>query len=313
MPDISLITSLYRSDEHLPTYINAVEALARDLDLSLEVVIVANDATESERHLLDTFAMTDTMQLTLVHCPRETLYASWNRGIASASSEIMGFWNVDDLRTVEGLQIGYEHLSGSAELVDLAYEVREGARVRLYAPQYQPESLSPKACTAPFFMFHRDLYGRAGAFNAHFRISGDYEWCKRPAVREGIFVRSDVIGGTFVQHGSNLSGGRNPRQHVEYAIALLMNGGYHLLRPVDPALFRQVWAEWGEDAPDALPEALDWLIGEEAEARYADYEYYRQASVWEQRRLTWTARLLGKPTPVERFQPPAKIKAQARS
>ncbi|MEL6526543.1 MAG: hypothetical protein AAFQ07_12630, partial [Chloroflexota bacterium] len=61
MPDISLITSLYRSDEHLPTYIEAVEAVARDLALSLEVVIVANDATEAERHLLDTFALSDIL------------------------------------------------------------------------------------------------------------------------------------------------------------------------------------------------------------------------------------------------------------
>ncbi|MEO1647043.1 MAG: glycosyltransferase family 2 protein [Chloroflexota bacterium] len=313
MPDISLITSLYRSDEHLPTYIEAVEAVARDLALSLEVVIVANDATEAERHLLDTFALSDILQVTLIYCPRETLYASWNRGIALANSDIMGFWNVDDFRTVEGLQTGYKHLSGSAELVELAFEVREGDAVKSYPPQYQPDSLSPKACTGPFFMFHREVYTRAGEFNPHFRISGDYEWCKRSPVREANVVRSDVVGGTFVQHDSNLSGGRNPRQHIEYAIALLMNGGYHLLRPIDPTLFQTVWAEWGDAKPDALPEALDWLIGDEADARYADYEQYRQASVWEQRRLTWTARLLGKPTPVERFQPPATLKAQASS
>ena len=55
--DISLITSLYRSERFLKDYTRQVldvgRRLKQDLGLSLEVVIVANDASDDERHRIE--------------------------------------------------------------------------------------------------------------------------------------------------------------------------------------------------------------------------------------------------------------------
>lgn len=276
MPDISLITSLYRSEKHLPLYIERVQQVSAQLELSLQIVVVVNDATQTERDLLKTLLASDTVEVKIINCERETLYASWNRGITEADSNVLGFWNVDDIRTVEGLTEGFRLLSAGADLVDFAFNIQSDAGIVTQAPEYLHDKLHPKTGVGPFFMIHRRLYELAGQFNENFRIVGDYEFSKRELVREANTKRSDVIAGTFVIHGGNLSGGASPREWVEFNIALMFLREYHFMRPVDPELFKSVWAEWGDDAPDAPVEILDWLIGDDAKRRYQKYTYERQ-------------------------------------
>ena len=103
---ISLITSLYRSEKHLPDYIKRVQSVAAQVDIPLEIVLVANDATETEHQLLATLQQNATFPVTLIHTERENLYASWNRGFEAAQFDILGSWNVDDVRTAEGILAG---------------------------------------------------------------------------------------------------------------------------------------------------------------------------------------------------------------
>lgn len=308
MPDISLITSLYRSDAHLPTYINTVQNVIAQSDLTVEIIVVANDATPTEQRLLTTFAQ-QTPHVQVLHCPRETLYASWNRGIAAASSNIIGFWNVDDTRTIEGLQTAYDALTGAYSLVDFAFQVlvQETNTQTTHPPQYRQHNLSPKAGVGPFFMFTRTLYEQAGPFNPLFRITGDFEWSKRDPVRSTGVKRSEVVAGTFTLHGDNLSGGTHPREWVEFNIVLLEHAAYGLLRPADPVLFAEVWQEWGAAAPPSPSPALTWLMGEGAAERFQAYQRYQHAPKWKQRLQTWFARLTRQPTPVQRFQPPVTL------
>jgi glycosyltransferase involved in cell wall biosynthesis len=113
---ISLITSLYRSEKHLPDYMRRVQNVASQLDFPLEIVIVANDATPDERLLLETLQPHDLLSVHIIHTERETLYASWNRGFAAAQYDMLGAWNVDDVRTVEGLIAAYEALEAGYQL-----------------------------------------------------------------------------------------------------------------------------------------------------------------------------------------------------
>lgn len=274
---ISLITSLYRSEKHLPQYIKRVQYVASQLDFLLEMVVVANDATETERQHLTAFQQTETFTVKLIHTERETLYASWNRGFEAAQFDILGSWNVDDIRSVEGLQAGYDALEADFQLVDLAYDLVQGNSIAHFKPPYRPDSLSPKTGLSPFFMMRRELYQEAGAFNPLFTITGDYEWSKRPIVRTAEYQSLPVVGGQFVLHDSNLSGGRNPMEWVEFNIALIWHRGYEHLRPVDPDKMRETWESWGHTGGAIPDDIAEWLWGDGAHERYESYARERNA------------------------------------
>ena len=274
---ISLITSLYRSEKHLPDYIKRVQSVAAQVDVPLEIVLVANDATATERQLLDSLQQNATFLVNLIHTERESLYASWNRGFEAAQFDRLGSWNVDDVRTVEGLLAGYEALEAGFQLVDMGCDLVEGNSIARYKAPYRPDSLSPKTGLSPFFMMRRELYNEAGNFNESFTITGDYEWSKRPAVRAAEYQPLSVVGGQFVLHDSNLSGGHHPLEWVEFNIALIWYGGYEHLRPVDPDLMREAWETWGHTGGAMPDDIADWLWGEGAHERYAAYTSERNA------------------------------------
>src|SRR3990170_4316019 len=97
--DISLITSTYRSEAFIGAYTRQALALAQGVHaagLGLELVVVANDASETERRALDTLAgaVEPWAAARLLYIPRETLYASWNQGLQVATGQAFGAWNV---------------------------------------------------------------------------------------------------------------------------------------------------------------------------------------------------------------------------
>lgn len=279
--DFSLISSLYRSEAHLPHYLQqAAQTLESTAaaGLSAELVIVANDATAAESELLQAFAARPrNWTLQLLHTPREPLYASWNRGIGVSSGAAVGFWNVDDRRTAAGLVEGCAHIREGCELVEFPLDVQEKGRTRRAPPQFRPGRIHPRAGVGPFFMFTRALYEAAGPFNPHFRIAGDFEWAARPPVQGARCCHAGSSGGLFVLHEGNLSGGRSPLEWVEFNIVLLWRGLPQHLRPVDPDLMRRTWEEWGHSGGAIPPQAADWLWGPGAEERYRRYRREHEA------------------------------------
>lgn len=281
MPDISLITSLYKSQQFLPQYIALAKKLARDVKkagLDLELVIIPNEASENEQNLLrelQDFLHRENIATVQIHdVERESLYASWNRGLSFAKSDVFGFWNVDDSRTAEGLIEGHRLLTNAADMVDFAIKIDKQGKIEQHPPQYQADNLSPAKGVGPFFMFNRRLYKKAGKFIPDFRITGDFEWSKRKAVMQSNTVISDVLAGTFVLHGDNLSGGTSS-EWIEFNIALLIHDAAQLMRPVDPDLMRQYWESWGHQYADISDESATWLWGKDALARYQRFRWER--------------------------------------
>ncbi|MGJ3239474.1 MAG: hypothetical protein ACFE0Q_12260 [Anaerolineae bacterium] len=296
MTDVTLITSLYQSAGFLPQYIAQAQALAREVaqaGVGLEFVIIPNNASDEERALLtglEKVLVAEGIASVQIHyVTRETLYASWNRGMGYARGASFGIWNVDDQRTPQGVIAGHRALANGADLIDLAFNINKGGQVKRHAPQYRPDSLAPRTAVSPFFMFHRRLWQRAGAFIPHFRIVGDFEWSKRAIVREAQVQRSDVIAGTFNLHADNLSGG-TPTEWVEFNIALLMHDAPELMRPVDPSLMRQYWEDWGQEVASISEEHARWLWGDGAQARYERYQWERNLHPFARRILLALAR-----------------------
>ncbi len=223
---ISLITSLYRSEVYLPKYAMRVRQVYQDLKdrgIALEVVIIANDPSDKEKEVLVELQQFSWVKLCVV--PRETLYASWNRGVREATFDILGFWNVDDERyseaLVEGVRVfgekktdvGYFPFVYKRYLAWRSWKVLV-KRVTIDPPEFSAERFVKEMHAGPFFLFTKNCFERIGPFDDRFKIAGDFEWCARAAATER-FQKIDTVAGVFINTGTSLSGSKNPRQQEE--------------------------------------------------------------------------------------------------
>ena len=289
---IAVISSLYRCEKHLPAFTAAVFGFAKrasESGVPAHFLPVVNDATRREHERIEQLASEINShyygRMTPIYVARETLYASWNRGIAATQAPFFTFWNADDFRSSDALSEGYSALRGGATLVDFDYtRVTRVKRlslfpqeVRIHVPcMFDGKSLTRRSGIGPFFMASRSLYTRAGAFDANFQVAGDTEWASR-AAPYAKFYRGQAEGGDFIVHGDNLSNSGGDREDIEVNIIFMRLGAWQQLRPANPRAMREAWEAWGNSGQIALPpEEARFLWGSAAEARWRRYQNERR-------------------------------------
>lgn len=308
---IAVISSLYHSERHLPTFADAVFEFAKTISrngIDVHYVPIVNDASGGERGQIEKLAGDINSnrfgKMSPIYVERESLYASWNRGIALAGTSFFSFWNADDIRSVEGFIEGYRALQAGATLVDFAFSalsVRK--RLGLFPRQrrisrpalFRPDAFTRASGLGPFFMASQKLYEQTGTFDENFRIAGDTEWAGR-AMAHVRFYEARRSGGQFLIHGGNLSNIGSDREDIEVNIIFMRRGDWHQLRPANPSAQRRAWEEWGDQGNIVLPdEAADFLWGAAAEKRWRRYQSERgQPALMRRLRLGLAARGLVK-------------------
>lgn len=271
MGDLSIITSLYKSDKFLPDYVDRVAPVLNSLaraGICTELVIVANDPSENERQHLNTLSHRHDVKT--IYTDRESLYASWNRGLAQSTGQVIGMWNVDDLRTAEALIDGVQRIQAGSELVYFRWRRRElipwlfNIQVVHYSPVVSPpfdrELFQEYFYLGPFFLFSRKAFEQVGPFDPRFSASGDFDWSIR-ASQHIDFYQSDCFAGEFFIHHNNLS--ENDYSYLEDNAVFLKNGLYQFVKAAEPSRMREVWSKWADDYP--LPTSVtDKLWGDHA-------------------------------------------------
>lgn len=224
---ISIITSLYRSDAHTEKYAQRLQKCADELiaaNISFEVICIANDPTELEKRIGDSLGKYPWFKFAPV--PRESIYATWNRGVGMARGTIYTFWNVDDIRFSEAIAAGVKLIeSGEAQLVYFPFIYKRYVRIfnipilakrKIIIPEAFSKQVFMKTMQCgPFFMFSKSAIESIGLFDATFTIAGDYEWCVRAAKSDMRFLRCRTIAGIFTNDGMTLSGSRSSRHNEE--------------------------------------------------------------------------------------------------
>lgn len=289
---IALISSLYRSEAHLPTFTAAVFGFAKRLNehgIEAHYLPIVNDASPREREQINQLAREINRhyygRMTPHYVPRETLYASWNRAISLSQAPFFAPWNADDFRADEAFIEGYEALQAGAELVDFPFtRVMLGARRvpwsrarRVHAPCFFDSArFTRRNGLGTFFMARKSLIDRLGPFDANFRVAGDMEWAGR-AIGRVRFQPGRANGGEFLVHGDNLSNTGSDREDIEVNLIFMRRGDWHQLRPADPRALREAWESWGNPARLRLPaEVADFLWGSEAGERWRRYQRERR-------------------------------------
>lgn len=304
---VAVISSLYQCEPHLRAFTAAVFGFAKQVNamgIAVHYLPIVNDASPSERAEIDLLAREINAhyygRMTPIYVPRESLYASWNRGIAASQAGVIAFWNADDIRHAEGFCEGLRALQSGADLVDFPFtrvsETRTlgifPRRQRRPAPRiFQPDSFARGSGLGPFFMATRALYERVGPFDEAFHVAGDMEWAGR-ALAHARFHAGQCNGGDFHIHGGNLSNTGGDREDIEVNIIFLRRGEWRHLRPAEPQAQKAAWQSWGNIGGARLPaQVADFLWGPGAAARWRQYQRERQQGPLRRRlRLALAAR-----------------------
>lgn len=227
--EISIITSLYNSDQHISKFYKRVLRVAKFLDkkrYNFEIIFIANFPTANEKKYLEKFKET-IKNCMIIEVERETLYASWNRGIKAATGKAICFWNVDDIRFGKALIEGYKKIKNGADIVYFpffSFIARWGRRYLKYLPIFRAEIIIvPKFSITrneegmiggPFFMFAKKIVYHVGYFDEQFKVVGDYDWFIKSGKASAKFSRSLLLAGVYIKQGNNtLSGGYNNHTH----------------------------------------------------------------------------------------------------
>lgn len=225
MSSISITSSLYKTEKFLSDWQISLYNFAKEADilgLDFEINAIANEPSVAELEILNKLAQETWFNLYVVS--RESIYASWNRGVAVANSDVCTSWNVDDSRNPQSILDGLNKIENGAEMVYFPFVYKRyinffGIDVlikkRLITPPaFEREKFIKEMHSGPFYMFTKALYKKVGPYDESFRIAGDFDWCVR-AAKVTDLVKSDVVAGVFEKREGTLSGGKNPLQEQE--------------------------------------------------------------------------------------------------
>jgi len=218
---ISIVTSLYRTDRYLDKFSKRLAKVAKylfDHNVEFELIAIANDPTEAEKAFGERFKQEKWFNF--VSVPRETLYATWNRGVEMAKGEAVGFWNVDDRRHPKAIVEAAERFKQGADLVYFPFLIIWYLNFKNWSlpvkfrfdrsVKYDKREFTRSMRCGPFFMFTKDLYNQVGPFDEQLKIVGDFDWCVRAAKISEKFVLAKNSAGIFRVDGNGLSSGGKP-------------------------------------------------------------------------------------------------------
>ncbi len=225
---ITIITSLYNSDKYLKKYAEYIEKFSmylKNKGVRHEFVIVSNDPNKKELNELSQIKSNSNIDLNIIICPRETLYATWNRGIREAKYENITFWNVDDQRFPEAIIDGLKNIENGSDIVYFPFLYKRYVRILglkilikrkvINSIEYRSDLFLKGMYTGPFFIVKRHIFEVVGVFNDSFKIAGDFEWMTRATKKSLLFKYTPTLAGIFTNDGNTLSGQKNSLQKLE--------------------------------------------------------------------------------------------------
>ena len=231
---ISIVTSLYNSNKYLDKYIEHIEEFSIYLTqnkIQHEFLIISNSPNEEEKAKLDAIKNNENIISKIITCERESLYATWNRGIRESAYPNITFWNVDDLRFPNAIIGGLNKLRAGADIVYFPFIYKRYVRFLDFSilvkikvtktVEFDKKLFMTGMYVGPFFMVSKKAVSEIGNFDETFKIAGDFDWMVRAAKANLRFEKSDILGGIFTNDGTSLSGSKNTLQQEENKTILL--------------------------------------------------------------------------------------------
>jgi len=117
--------------------------------------------------------------------PDKGVYDAFNKGIKSATGDVIGFLNADDTfyneNSIQDIVDAFSNNEIDIVYGNLDYVNEEGKVIRNWISKPYEKGLVKKAWMPahPSFYCKKEVYDRLGGYNDSFKIAGDFELCLR--------------------------------------------------------------------------------------------------------------------------------------
>ena len=204
---ISIITVCYNSEK---TIENTFQSVQSQTYSNIEYIVVDGKSTDETLQIANKYQDVITK---VISEKDKGLYDAMNKGIASATGDIVGILNSDDIFTDNKVleNVANFHLNNNIEasVGNILQFNEEGKTVRKYsAKKWNPEKLKIGFMPAhPAIFFKRDLFKKYGYYHLDFTIGADYELITRFFLKEKISWKFSNITTTSMLIGGVSSSG----------------------------------------------------------------------------------------------------------
>ncbi|MBI5530082.1 MAG: glycosyltransferase [Candidatus Doudnabacteria bacterium] len=225
---VSIITATFKSENYLKSYSKHLQKFADFLlakNFPFEVVIISTLPSAKEKEMLNSLAK--QFWCRVIEFNTRGLYAAWNYGLSKARGDLLGFWNVDDIRFPEAIIEAASLSQKGADIIYFPFIIKRYLRLGFFSIpviktkiqgkilEFERNKFSTGMYCGPHFMFARDAYEKNGPFDEQFKIAGDFDWCTRAAVSNFNFALAKNYSGIFRVDGQGLSAGVNQTLQAE--------------------------------------------------------------------------------------------------
>ena len=205
-PKISIITSLFKSEKYLEFYFDATEAVVNKENY--EFLLLLNQPNEEELYIVNKKIKGKKYYKLHIIKEKESLYATWNRGIKLAKADYLANWNVDDCRTPESLKIQAATLDKNP---NVAMTYGDQTAIMNMGDKFGNLQTTPEYNSATkkefrkstfigcFQMWRKSIHKTVGYYDEQFRLVSDYEFQVRVAYKFPLIRTNGLIG--YYLHG----------------------------------------------------------------------------------------------------------------
>jgi glycosyltransferase involved in cell wall biosynthesis len=203
-PIISVIISAYNSERFIRGRFD--DLINQSVFNLMEIILIDSASSESESIIAESFHRQYPERIRCVRTKkRESIYATWNRGIQLAKGKYITNANADDRLKSDGIEILYKALERNPEYA-LAYgdsliscrenetfEENDGSQFFRW-PDFDRSLLFKTCFVGPHPLWRKDLHEKYGFFDPSYISAGDYDFWLRISKNEKFLHVQQFVG-----------------------------------------------------------------------------------------------------------------------
>jgi len=181
-PRVSILVATWNCAPQLAPFL---DSLAAQRWGDWQLLLLDNASDDGTAALVEAFRrrLGDPARLIWSSQPDDGIYDAWNRGLRLATGDYVCFIGADDVFVdVHSLERIAGLTASGADLITArnAYYAPDGRLLRHWGSGWHWRRMRQSMNIAhPAMLIRSELFQRFGAFDAGFRICGDYEWLLR--------------------------------------------------------------------------------------------------------------------------------------
>ena len=231
---VSAIVSTYNSEKFIRDCLQDLIAQTLYKKGLLEIIVIDSASEQNEQEIVREFQKTYPNIVYDCTSERETLYASWNRGIKMSSGVYITNANTDDRHRPDALEVMANYLDRHSE-TSLVYAdqlitttandtwATTKANQRWNWPSFDYSELERRCILGSQPMWRKSLHEQYGYFRSELTSAGDYEFWLRIGKTENIVRLPEILGLYYnnqqgLEHASPISQQETRRILEEYNI-----------------------------------------------------------------------------------------------